>query len=119
MRIYAVTLLSHYDEEYCRRHFGRTRIQETRFLAEEGVQAGADGGILSGDLRGEAAHLDTVRVLTGIRPEGMASDGVHEGPIPPETIAGLKRVEAVGGSFIMGAADPVGALKDTLRTLTK
>lgn len=118
MRIYGVTLLSHYGEEYCLRHFKRTRSEETRFLAGEAVSAGADGVILSGDLREEASHLGTIRALTGIRPEGVRHDGVHEKPVPPERIAGLKRVEAVGGSFIMNAEDPVSVLRGTLRALT-
>ena len=118
MRIYAVTLLSHYDEEYCRRHFGRTRTEETRLLAEEGVQAGADGVILSGDLCEEAAHLGTLRVLTGSRPEG-ADDDRHETPTRPEAIAGLMDVEAVCGGPIMGTEDPVEALASMLRSLAK
>ena len=118
MRIYAVTLLSHYDEEYCRRHFDRTRAEETRLLAEEGVHAGADGIILSGDLRDQAAHLNTLRVLTGIRLEG-ADDGEHEEPTRPEAIAGLEDVEAVCGSPIMGATDPAQALANIPPSLSQ
>lgn len=116
MQIYAVTILSHYGEDYVNRFFGDDLVTVVELLTEESIDAGADGVIMSGSMAEKLAHLDVKKVLTGYRPDWYQDDR-HSESFTPQNIAGLSDIEIVCGSPIMKSDDPVEALKRVLAEL--
>lgn len=117
LRIYAVTLLTHYGEAYSQHHFGRTFCDEAGCLAKEGIAAGAHGIIIPGTLLPSFSHLDVVKIIPGIRDAGFPNDGRHKQVVRPEDLAGRVDVEAVCGGPIMNSLDPKTTLERMLRVL--
>lgn len=115
-RIYGVTILSHYDDGFTQRQFGKDFFEEVRRLAIESGAAGVDGVIAPGTCLHVIGNLPRLKVLTGIRPSGY-QDGRHKQEITPEEVAGLPGIEVVCGSPITKADDPVNALKNMLVAL--
>ena len=116
MHIYAVTILTHYGDDYCIRHFGAPQSVIVRKLAEESIAARADGIIAPGTSLSVLDDLPTLICFPGVRPIWYADDR-HEREIRPEEIAGREDLEAVCGSPIMTIDDPVDGLKKILSAL--
>lgn len=116
LRIFAVTILTHYGDSYCKRVFGASESVVVRRLVEEGALGGADGVIMPGTYLPQLEDLKIRFCLPGIRPTWY-SDNRHERETRPEEVAGRSDVEVVCGSPIMKTADPVGSLKKILDAL--
>lgn len=121
MRIYTVSILTHYGEAYVRCHFGRSLAEEITILAQETRDAGASGFIMPGT---QLRHADTLhcldgllKVIPGSRWENF-SDDRHEQEMHPAAVCGRADVELVCGSPITKSADPVGQLKSLLSLVT-
>lgn len=116
LRIFALTVLSHYDNAWAYRHFGAYLFGVMLSLAEDGVSMGADGIICP-----KFDHFDDMTMLKvhpGCRPNWYARDGRHEWEFTPESVAGRNDVEVVCGSPIMKSDDPVAALNKVLTELS-
>jgi len=119
LRIYAVTVLSHYTDEYCKRQFGISTIRgAVRKFAQEGVEAGVDGIILPGTTLSVVEDMDVLKILTGLRPD-FYQDQEQEQQYRPEDVAGRNDIEVVCGSPIMESSlNPVDALNRVLSGLS-
>ncbi|HYF29168.1 MAG TPA: orotidine 5'-phosphate decarboxylase / HUMPS family protein [Candidatus Paceibacterota bacterium] len=116
MRVYGVTVLTHYGEAYSTAHFRAPLGKVVRMFAEECVTAGADGVIMPGTQLKEVEHLRILKVLPGIRPSWYR-DTRHEQETAPEAVAGRSDIEVVCGSPIMKDRDPAAALTRILAAL--
>lgn len=118
MRVYALTILTHYNGVYSRRMFKSELPRMVTYLAGEGLRAGADGIIVPGST---LSHLfrfgKNTKVIPGIRCSGEFNGGKHAHTVVPEELAGRTDIEAVCGSPIMDSDDPVAAMKRTLDAL--
>lgn len=121
MRIYTVSILTHYGDAYVRRHFGRSLAEEISILAEETLAADADGIIMPGTQLAQADSIlgltDFRKIFPGTRWEEFADDR-HEQEIHPTAVCGRADVELVCGSPIWKSKDPAGALKTLLHLLS-
>lgn len=116
LRIYAVTILTHYTDAYTQRRWGKSVVELVPELAKEGMEAGADGVIVPGTTL-DVLDSTICKVVPGLRPENWEDDGRHEHTYQPHEVAGRLDVEAVCGGPIMGNPDPVSALRKLLREL--
>lgn len=117
MRIYALTVLTHYDDRYAIRRFSDTMETIVERLANVGMRAGADAVIMPRIER--LGHLRFAKVHPGCRPGEFKKDGRHKYDYRPEEVAGLSDVEVVCGGPIMDNDDPPSALKAMLQALSK
>jgi len=115
-KVLAVTVLTHYDDAYCQRHFQRSLWEAVRHFGETAVELGCDGIILPGTVLDAVAHLDTVKVVPGVRPLWY-KDTRHSEEIEP-SVAKKKGADiVVCGSPIMKSDDPAAAMKRILQEL--
>lgn len=115
MRIYAVTVLTHYSDEYCERHFGKTLLEEVCDLAQEGIAAGADGVIGPGSILTRTSICKT-KISPGLRTPWYR-DERHAQELQLQDIAGRPDFEVVCGGPIMKHSDHVWALHKILSAL--
>lgn len=115
-RILGVTVLSHYDEAYCLRHFRRPVGDAVQHLAQTAIDAGCHGIILPGTTLNSVRHLKTVSVATGVRPDWY-HDARHEQEVTPAVAKERGASWVVCGSPIMKSQDPVAALRRVLNEL--
>lgn len=117
MRIYGVSILTHYGTHYVRRHFGRTMEEELTVLAEDTRDAGAEGIIMPGSYLAHADQLpclgELLKVFPGTRWDEF-KDTRHEQEIHPSMVRGRDDVELVCGSPVCKSPDPVFALRTLL-----
>ncbi len=116
LRIYAVTIMTHYSDDYCAAHFGCSMVDLVRRLAVEGINAGADAIIMPGTFLNQVSGLRSTWVIPGIRPKNYR-DTRHKQAVLPEMLKGRKDVEGVCGSPIVYADDPPQALVSILSAL--
>ena len=110
-KVLAVTVLTHFDELYCHKHFRRSPAEIVKHLAETALNVGCDGIILPGPYIDAVADLKTIKVVPGVRPKGY-KDSRHQKEIEP-MIAKKKGADIlVCGSPIMKANDPATALME-------
>ncbi|OGG44828.1 hypothetical protein A2673_02230 [Candidatus Kaiserbacteria bacterium RIFCSPHIGHO2_01_FULL_50_13] len=124
LRIYALTVLTHYSNTYSKRQFSRELHWQVRAMVGEGIAAGAVGVIVPGttlssvdDLLLRGAHSSILKIIPGIRRAGEVNDDRQKQVIRPEDIAGRTDVEAVVGEPIMGSSDSKSALEQMLKAL--
>lgn len=115
MRVYGVTVLTHYGDAYCEREYGRNVSAEVLHLAREAVSAGVDGIIMPGTQLAtiDNANMGSVlKIFPGCRWERF-SDDRHEQEIHPSSVRGRDDVELVCGSPITKSEhDPVEVLSE-------
>lgn len=99
-KILGLTVLTHFNENYCKKHFRRT-LQETVFhFAEVAIKQGCHGIILPGTALDAVKDLATEKVVPGIRPKWY-QDTRHEEKIEPKTAIEKGANILVCGSPIM------------------
>lgn len=118
LKIYAVTVLSHYTDKFCRRQHGVGLPAAVRNSAEEGLAAGADGIIVPGTTLSKVEDLPGSKLLTGLRTP-FYQDAEHAQELSTEEVAGRGDLEVVCGSPITKNTDPVGALNQVLQAITR
>lgn len=117
-KILGVTILTHYDDAYCKKHFCRTLGEAVRHFAETAIDVGCDGIIVPGTTLGVVSDLETIKVVPGIRP-GWYKDSRHKEEITPATAVEKGADILVCGGPIMKADDPVEALHLVLSEMNK
>lgn len=113
-KVLGVTVLTHFDEKYCQRHFGRSFEDMVHHLAETALQRGCHGLILPGTSLDAVADLDTLKGVPGIRPKWYTSDARHEQEIEPGLAVQKGAGLLVCGSPVTKSLDPVSALQRLL-----
>jgi orotidine-5'-phosphate decarboxylase len=112
-RVLGVTVLTHYDEEYCQKHFKRTLAATVHHLAITATGSGCHGIILPGTVLQFVNDIRTIKVVPGIRPTWFA-DKRHAQPVTPAQALKDGADVLVCGSPITKSDDPVGSLKRVL-----
>ena len=116
LRIYAVTILTHYNDVYTMRLWVKILRELVPELVSEGIKAGADGVIVPGTTL-RVLGPEVCKIMPGLRPAWYHRDDRHEQEYTPEDIVGRLDVEAVCGGPIMNNDDPVAALRRILREI--
>lgn len=111
----ALTVLSHYDDDYCQKHFGRSMSEAVKHFARVALDVGISHIILPGKYLDDVKGLGLKTIATGIRPAEYRDDR-HRSEVQPEEIAGRANA-AVVGSPIMKATNPEAALREMLVSL--
>lgn len=121
LRLYAVTVLTHYGSVYCEREFGRRMPEEVLHLVHEARNAGVDGVIMPGTQLAtiDAAGMGNIlKVFPGTR-WGSYADERHEQEIHPAAVRGRDDIELVCGSPITKSGkNPLKALLELFSMIT-
>jgi orotidine-5'-phosphate decarboxylase len=109
--ILAVTFYTRWKEDYARKHHNMSLEELIEHMAHVGVENGADGLILPGNMLHTVSGLDVVKLNPAVRVEGEETDSQQEQTSTPfgATVAGSDIL--VVGSPIYKAPEPVEALK--------
>ena len=67
-KVLGLTVLTHYDEAYCQKHFRRSLRDTVRHFAEVALEAGCHGIILPGTTLDVVRDLKTTKLVPGVRP---------------------------------------------------
>jgi orotidine-5'-phosphate decarboxylase len=117
-KVLGVTVLTHFSEEYCQRHFRRTLRETVRHLSEVAIERGCHGIILPGTTLEVVRDLQTIKLVPGVRPKWY-QDTRHEEEVEPRVAAKQGVDILVCGSPIMkDPDDKVAALKRVLSEMT-
>lgn len=112
-KVFGVTVLTHYDEEYCQRHFRRSLKSLVRHFALIAINGGCHGLILPGTALEAVSDLNIIKVVPGIRPDWYA-DSRHKEAVTPRFAVEKGADILVCGSPVMKSEDPVRALGEVL-----
>ncbi len=115
-KVLGLTVLSHFDERYCREHFRRSLPETVRHLSEVAFKSGCDGIILPGTTLQAVDDLDIIKVVPGIRP-AWYQDRRHKETVKPREAMEKGADILVCGSPITKAANPVQALRKILKEI--
>jgi orotidine-5'-phosphate decarboxylase len=107
--VWGLTTLSHYNNAYCLKHFRRTLPETVLHFSEVAIEAGCHGVILPGTMLYAINHINTTKVVPGVRPEGYEDDRHEEEVTPKEAIENGADFLVVG-SPIMKSKYPTDAL---------
>lgn len=116
-KVLGLTVLTHFSEEYCQRHFRRTLRETVRHFAEVAVEKGCHGIILPGTALEVVKDLETIKFVPGVRPKWY-KDTRHEEEVEPRIAVEQGADNLVCGSPIMKDSDKVAALKKVLSEMT-
>lgn len=112
-RVLGITVLTHFGEEYCQRHFRRTLRETVRHLSEVAVERGCHGIILPGTTLEVVRDLRVMKFVPGVRPKWY-KDTRHKEEVEPRTAVEQGADSLVCGIPIMKDRDKVSALKRVL-----
>ena len=112
-KVLAVTVLTHFDEEYCKKHFRRSFAETVRHFAETALQRGCDGLVLPGTSLDAVADLDMIKGVPGIRPKWY-QDARHEQEVTPSLAVQRGASFLVCGSPVTKSSEPVSAVRRLL-----
>lgn len=67
-KLLAVTVTTHFDDEFCQKNFGRNLKETVRHFSEVGLEYGCDGIIIPGTTLDAVSDLDCTKLVPAIRP---------------------------------------------------
>ena len=112
-KVIGLTVLTHFSEAYCQKHFRRSLPETVRHFTEVAVEAGCHGIILPGTALEAVVDIDTIKVVPGVRP-AWYKDTRHEEEVEPRIAAEKGANILVCGRPIMKSENPVDALRRIL-----
>jgi len=112
-KVLGLTVLTHFSEAYCQKHFRRTLRETVRHFAEVAIDKGCHGIILPGTALEVVKDLKTIKFVPGVRPKWY-KDTRHEEEVEPRIAVEQGADNLVCGSPIMKDPDKIGALKRIL-----
>jgi len=112
-RVLGLTVLTHFSEAYCQRHFRRSLRETVRHFAEVALERGCHGIILPGTALDAVEDLETIKVVPGVRPSWY-QDTRHEEEVEPRIAVERGASILVCGSPIMKSDNPAEALRRIL-----
>ena len=115
LKVLGVTVTSRFDEESCQRHFGRSLDATVKHFTEVALDVGCDGVILPGTCLDAIRDIETVKLVSGVRPLGLGGDSAQQREVitPQQAIINGANI-LVCGSPIYKSPDPVQALRTVL-----
>jgi orotidine-5'-phosphate decarboxylase len=117
-KVLGVTVLTHYNDSYCHKHFSSSLQKTVRHLAEIAIGNGCHGIILPGTALHVVADLETIKLVPGIRPVWY-SDNRHEEEVTPTQAIQKRATDLVCGSPIMKSNKPTVALDMVLSEIKR
>ena len=115
-KVLGLTVLTHFSEDYCQKHFRRSLKETVRHFAEIALERGCHGIILPGTALDVVQDLETIKVVPGVRPKWY-QDARHREEIEPRVAVEQGVDILVCGSPIMKSFDKAAALKRVLDEL--
>lgn len=112
-QILAATVLTHYDDDYCKKHFRRSLKDAVRHFTEVGRDAGCHGVILPGTCLDSVRDIPITKVVPGVRPKWYKDDR-HKEEVEPRYACEHGAEILVCGSPILRTINPTQALRDVL-----
>ena len=112
-KVLGLTVLSHFNEDYCKKHFRRSLPETVYHFAEVAIDAGCDGIILPGTALNVVKDLEILKVVPGVRPKWY-KDTRHSEEIEPKVAIEKGADMLVCGSPILKAPSRIRALQDVL-----
>ncbi len=109
----AVTVLTHYTDDYCRLNFGKSLSETVRYLSFVAFARGCHGLILPGTVLDSVRDLQAIKAVPGVRPSWF-KDTRHGQEVEPRVAVDRGAGILVCGSPIMKWLDPVEALQKVL-----
>lgn len=113
-KILGLTVLTHYSEDYCQKHFHHSLRGAVRHFAQVAIEVGCHGIILPGTTLEIVQDLEIIKVVPGIRPEWYEDTRHKQTVTPSEAILNGADVIVVG-SPITKDKNPPEALRRILR----
>lgn len=113
----ALTVMTHYTDEYCRKFYGKTLNRTVQLLAQTALNWGCTGYILPGTCLSAVANLGGVKFNPAVRPPWVRYQQANS----QEQIATIQEAFAGGsdlvscGSPVFDADNPADALAKILR----
>lgn len=111
--VLGLTVLTHYDDAYCRKHFLRSLSDTVAHFAEVSRDVGCRTVILPGTTLGAVADIEVGTCVPGMRPEWY-SDSRHSEEITPFAAKEAGVDMGVCGSPVMKSPNPAEALQKVL-----
>lgn len=108
-KVLGITVLTHFNEAYCRKHFKRSLPEIVRHFSMVAVEAGCHGIILPGTALSVVEDINTIKVVPGVRPTWYKDDR-HEEEVTPKDAVTNGADFLVVGSPIMNDDYPTTAL---------
>ena len=112
-KLFGLTVLTHYTDDYCRAIYGLKLVETVRMLTEISVESGAHGIILPGTQLENVKDFKTLKLVPAIRPDWFMEKGANyqeQTVTPQEAISGGADILVVG-SPILKAANKAEALE--------
>lgn len=116
-RILGVTVLTHFDDDYCNTYFKNSQKNTVATLASRAIEFGCDGVIIPGTALDAISNLKTIKVVPGIRPHWFKDDR-HSQEITPKKAREKGADIIVCGSPIIKSENPVYAMKRILEEIS-
>lgn len=116
MAILGLTVLTHYDDKYCDRVYGKSMADTVKVLTEIALENGCHGVILPGTTLEAVANFNCIKFNPGTRPawfEDKKANAQEQIMAPGEAIKKVTNGKAIVscGSPIFKSPDPAKALK--------
>ena len=111
--VLGLTVLSHFSEDYCQRHFRRPLNETVRHFAEIAIDRGCHGIILPGTTLDVVEDLKTTKIVPGVRPKWY-QDTRHKETVEPGMATKGGADGVVCGSPIMKSVSKIAALAKIL-----
>jgi len=114
-----LTVLTHHDDEYCRRFFGRSLEESVRFLSGVAMERGCDGVLLPATTLSMVAGIDTVKATPGIRSDWSEKKANEQESTatPAEAVLGGSKILIVGSpirKYVDGPAAGARRIKEEM-----
>jgi orotidine-5'-phosphate decarboxylase len=118
LKVLGVTVTSRFDDDFCKRNFGRSLEDSVRHFTSVALDVGCDGVILPGTCLKAIRDIDAVKLVSGIRPANLGGDSSQQREVvtPHEAIENGADI-LVCGSPVYSSVDPVAALRSILEQM--
>ena len=117
IKIFGLTVLTHFTEDYCQKFFRRSLPDTVRLFTEVSCEAGCDGIILPGTMLWVVRRLPIHKVTPGLRPKGYKEDERHKEKVSHIETIELGATSGVMGSPITKSENPEEELRKILKEM--
>ena len=119
--VLGVTVLTHYDDEYCKRVYGKPMSEVVEILSDLAIENGCHGIILPGTTLDAVSDLDCIKFNPAVRPEWFGDKTTNFQKQIMTHVEALKKGATIVscGSPIFKSPDPAVALKRILDEISQ
>ena len=111
--LFGLTVLTHYDDTWCKKFYGRNLNNTVRLLAKTAMNAGCDGYILPGTCLKAVSNLRGLKFNPAVRPAWYGGGKNYQKQIvePGVAIRGGADVVSCGSPVFESSGNPAKALR--------